>query len=508
MAGLDADQIKTRARNLAAQFSAGQMVLAGLMLVVALVGGVAFLKWVSAPSYAVLSSGLDAADAAKVTASLDAAGVAYQLEAGGTTVLVPEDQLSAQRNALAASGLGSATDEQAWASFDKQGMTSSSFQQQVAHQRAIEATLVRSLEAMDGVTSAQVHLAVPEERLFTQDKQATRASVLLEGDVDQSTVEAMTQLVAGAVPGLAAKDVVITDSKGQLLTGDGATGTDKLEQQRLAYEAGLDARATTMLDQMLGAGTSVVRVSATMDRAERTTDTETYDPKKSAVLGSTTSKETYSTGAAAGTTQGTVALPGATAAPSAATGTSGSGGYDKSTSQTTNGVSRTVEHSVQTPGAVKRLTVSVALDRNAPGLPAPDQVSKLVAAAVGLDTARGDTIAVDLAAFPKAEEADATATADAAAGGPLAMVKEQGPTLLSGLLLVVIAVGLLRSLRKSSKPVSDDELTAALEQARPAGALQLPAPRGSSDQLPAAIDQPAEVADLLSGWLADTGRRG
>ena len=63
---------------------------------------------------------------------------------------------------------------------DKQGLTASSFQQQLAYQRGLEATLASSLTGIAGVRSAQVHLALPEKRLFSQDQDAARASVLLE----------------------------------------------------------------------------------------------------------------------------------------------------------------------------------------------------------------------------------------------------------------------------------------------------------------------------------------
>src|SRR3712207_5015128 len=105
MAALDLDGLKAKASKALAGFSASQRVIIGLLAVVAVVGGMTFLKWVTAPTYGVLLAGMDATDAAAVTAKLDADGVAYKLEGGGSAVLVPKEVLDTQRIAVAAAGL-------------------------------------------------------------------------------------------------------------------------------------------------------------------------------------------------------------------------------------------------------------------------------------------------------------------------------------------------------------------------------------------------------------------
>jgi flagellar M-ring protein FliF len=176
---VDADALKARALGAARAFSPSQLVIAGLLTIVGLTGAVFFLRWVSAPTYGVLLAGLDAKDASAVTAKLSADGVAYKLEGGGTTVLVPQSVLDKERIAVAAAGLPAGTTQDGWAAFDKQGLTSSSFQQQVAYQRALEATLAGSLQGIEGVRSAEVHLALPERRLFSAEQDPARASVLV-----------------------------------------------------------------------------------------------------------------------------------------------------------------------------------------------------------------------------------------------------------------------------------------------------------------------------------------
>jgi flagellar M-ring protein FliF len=514
MPAVDVAALRARALGVLKGFSPSQLVIIGLLGVVAVVGGSAFLRWASAPTYAVLLAGLEAEDAAAVTEHLESAGVPFRLEGGGSTVLVPKESVQQQRLDVAAAGLPAGRTQGGWAAFDEQGLTSSSFQQQVAYQRALESTLASSLMDIDGVSSAQVHLALPEKRLFTEDAEAARASVLVasSGDLSADTVDAMTHLVSSAVPGLAPEDVSVTDSAGRLLTGDGGgTGSDKALRERQAYEDALVARVNSMFATLIGPGRAVVRVSAEIDRSDRTVDTESFDKDKTAVLSSTTTAETYETAPGSATAGGAVAQP---SASPGATASSGSG-YEKSQTSTVNGVTRTVEHAVVAPGGVKRLTVAVAVDRNAKNAPPVEEITSLVSAAVGLDPARGDSIAVTTPAFLMPEE---TTQAPAAAGaGPLQLVSEHGPQALGALLLLLVAVGLLRTVRRGvASEVPAEQLTAAIAGARapaalpasraaalPAGAV--PAPRSEADVLDRLDESPDELAGLLRGWLAHSG---
>ncbi len=509
---MNADALKARALGVARAFSPSQLVIAGLLAVLGLTGAVFFLKWVSAPTYGVLLAGLDAKDAAAVTAKLTADGVTYKLDGGGTTVLVPQSVLDKERISVAAAGLPAGTTQDGWAAFDKQGLTSSSFQQQVAYQRALEATLAESLQGIEGVRSAQVHLALPERRLFSAEQSTARASVLVQtsGTLNQDAVESMTHLVASAVPSLAAKDVSITDGSGTLLTGD-ATSVGKSDSARRTYEDALAAQVTSMFDTLLGPGHAVVRVNAEMDTSNTTIDSQTYDPKSSVVLSQTSSTETYGPTASGTPTAGPLTTTNA-AGQVATTTTTKTDGYAKSDVSTTNGVSVTTSHKVLSPGGVKRLTVAVAVDKNAKNAPPTADISSMVANSVGLDPSRGDTIAVTTPAFLMTE-AKADKPAGTTGGGPVGMVTDYGPKALGALLLLLVGVGFLRTVKNgTSSEVSGAQLTAAVEASRrgalPAGrgSGALPTQRTSSEDLLGVIDErPDEVTGLLRGWLENTG---
>lgn len=188
--------------------------------------GVVFVRWVTTPSYTVLYSGLDDTAVASVIDGLETQGVPYRLEAGGSRVLVPREQLYPTRAALAADGVGGRTTPPGYELLDGQGLSVSDFRQRVDYQRALEGELARTLTAMDGIREATVHLVMPEEELFAEQQKPVTASVLLgtQRTLQQAEIEAVTFLVASSVEGLEVDQITVADASGTVLHAPGATG--------------------------------------------------------------------------------------------------------------------------------------------------------------------------------------------------------------------------------------------------------------------------------------------
>ncbi len=510
---LDVSRSTAQAKARLALFSTPQKVIIALLAVVGLVAVGTFARWVTAPSYGVLMAGLEATDAAAVTAQLDTGGVPYKLEAGGTTVLVPTDQLQAQRLAVAAAGLPQGT-TQGYELLDKQGMTSSSFQQQVAYQRAVEGELNKTLAQLGDVRTATVHLSIPEKELYTDRATPARASVLLDTrrPLPRESVEAVQHLVAAAVPDLAPEGVTVSDTKGSLLstTGPGGSGSEAAK----TLEDAATVRADSMLASMLGPGKAVVRVNAEMDTTTtRTSESETYDPTKTVTLRRDASKESYNGSGAFGN-GGLISVPDPIAVNGTSTDGNGASTYGKDDTKEEFGVNRQVDKTSVVPGGLKRLTVAVAVDSRGPS-PAQQVVSDLVANAVGLDPARGDTISVAFAAFAD-PGADAAAEAAAAAAGARDYVR-LGTVGLAALLLLVIAVALLRALRRgtvSEIPLESLSLPAASPaslSAAQSAALAASSPESTVEDariLELVDSRPDEVSSLIRNWLAEPAGSG
>ncbi len=388
--------------------------MVGGSVAAAIVFLVVIMHFASAPSYSTLLTGLDPAQTGKITSTLDAKGVAYQIQNGGTALAVESSQTSQARIALATAGLlGVGSTQPGFELLNSSQLGASNFQQQVTYQRALEGQLDQTIEQIQGIDSATVNLVLPnqQDQLFGDNSQSSSASVLLSdsGTVDSSQVKGIAELVASSVQGLSDQKVTITDSTGDLLwpaSGSDTSGGDPTSQQSAnnQYDATTAAAVTGLLAQTLGPGKAQVVVNANLNANQATSDTLTYG-KKGVPLTAQTQTETLkgANPTASGTT-GTIPAYAAT------TGSSNSN-YSNKTANTTYGVDKTVTHAVIAPGAVQNQTVSVLVDKSVPASAIP-AIKSAVAGAVGLNAKRGDTLSVSQIAFakPAATPAPASST--------------------------------------------------------------------------------------------------
>jgi flagellar M-ring protein FliF len=251
-----------------ASFTPGQKVVSALAIVALLVGGLFFSKWSNQTSYAPLFTGLASADASAIVEQLNSGGTKYELSDGGATIMVPREQVNDLRITMSGQGLP-ANEGSGYSILDKQGLTASQFQQQVGYQRALEGELKSTIEAIDTVDTAVVHLALPEKDVFADEESKPTASVLVATEpgttLTSAQVRAVVHLVSASVQGMDPADVTLTDSTGKLLSNNDADGTgagsDRSEQTQ-AYEDRVSKSVQTMLDRVVGPGHSEVRVTA------------------------------------------------------------------------------------------------------------------------------------------------------------------------------------------------------------------------------------------------------
>lgn len=532
-----------RAGRTFGDFTLGQKVVTVLAVLGLALGALLFNRWASTPTYAPLFSNLAATDASAIVDKLNSAGTPYKLTDGGATILVPQAQVDAVRLQMSGQGLP-ASDASSWSLLDKQGMTSSQFQQQVAYQRALEGELAKTIESIQGVNAAVVNLAIPQKDVFTKESDKPTASVLVQTkagqDLGSSQVQAITNLVASSVPGLTPDNVTVADGQGRVLssqgTGGGAAGADSRTEQTRAYEDRVSASLQDMLDRVVGPGHSVVRLTADLDYDSTDTTTEKYIYDKTVPpIASTTTTEKWT--GAGGTAVGGVLGPDNISVPAGTGGTSTPSTYDKGTQTVNNAVGKVVEDRKAAPGTVRKLNVAVLLDTRTAGTIDPAQVQALVASAAGITASRGDTIQVSRMPFDQSAEKDAQSQlAEAkkaqATASRMSLIKTGG---LIGLVVLVVLYALLAGRKRRKAPALSPEerlqieaLQRSLELAnlQPTGELTgtgnvaiaaldpAPAPDPAAQLAALARDeigqlvqqQPEEVAQLLRGWLAD--RRG
>lgn len=396
----------------------GPVRLAVLAITALLLAG--FFAWIvsqaSTAPQALLFGDLDAADAARVVAQLDASGVPYTLGNGGTTIFVASDQVARTRLALAEQGLP-AGGSIGYEIFDTSDMLgASSFQQNINLVRALEGELARTIRSIATVKAARVHLVLPRREVFSRDKAEASASVLLQmrgrARLTPAQVAAVQQLVATAVPGLTPARISIIDGQGTLLSEGQDSGDPvaalgaKADHRRRELESRLSRTIEELVERTVGPGNVRAEVSAEMDFDRVNTSEEIFDPDGQVVRSTQTVEQNTSShdGSSAPPVSVATNLPDAVT-ESTAENTSAS--TDTRNEETVNyEISKKVINHVRESGVVKRLSVAVLVDgtsviaedgtrtyqpRSAEEL---QQLTTLVQTAVGFDAQRGDTVEV------------------------------------------------------------------------------------------------------------------
>ncbi len=363
----------------------------------------------SAPD-ALLYSNLDLTEAAEIGAALDQAGIKYSSRGDGSTIFVSRDQVGTARLMLATEGLVT-SGSVGYEIFDNQSVLGQTeFQQNLNEQRALQGELARTIMSMRGISSARVHITMPRREMFqtaTSDPTAAVVVGLSGRDLSAEQVRAIRNVVASSVPNLKPEKVTVTDQANRTLAaGSEDTGftSATAEAAKASTEAQLQTRIRDIVEGVVGAGAARVQVTADIDHSRSTTQEQRFDPDGQVVRSTTTGgSQSQDTSMNGGATTATANIPGGEDAGAPVGSTSAEN------NETINyEISNTTTTTIKEPGEVKRLSVSVAVDgRYTPaadgnGEPtyAPrtaeevEQIKALVAAAVGIDEARGDKIEV------------------------------------------------------------------------------------------------------------------
>jgi flagellar M-ring protein FliF len=517
----------TRLRDSFASFSTGQKAVAIIGTAALILAGVMVFRWAATPNYAPLYSNLASEDASAVIDELDATGVPYELGNSGSTIMVPRDQVYETRIALSGKGLPG-TSEGGYSLLDDQDLSTSQFQEQTDFKRAMEGELANTIEAIDGVDAAVVHLALPPAKVFADEQDPATASVLVDTrpgtTMAAEQVQAVVNLVASSIDGLAPDKVTVADSQGRVLSstdGVGGVGASSRDQRVADFQKQMGGRLQTMLDQVLGAGNSTVQVTADLDFDKSVSEETTYqvDPG-TPPLSSASSTEKYAGPAGGSGSSGVVGPDGQM--DSSTTGGGGDSNYTKESTTRDNAVDSRTERRETAPGSVNSLHVGVVLDTAKTGTVSPDDVKRLVEATVGINAKRGDTVEVSQLAFDRtAADAAAAELADAKAADAKAARNRMIRNL--GIAAFVLTFGLVAWWRgrkrnraraqattylvEQIRQDSVDRARTAVETAPAVAALER-AEAAEGDharrELAALVErQPEEVAALLRGWLVE-----
>lgn len=464
----------------------------------AALGGVALTWSALSPSpQRMLYSQLDDGERANVAAALDTASIPYSIDQSTGALTVGESDFYRARMLVASDG-ALAAPQSGTELIDSLPMGASRMLEGERLRAAREHDLMLTIMEIDGVESVRVHLAEGEQSVFVRDEVPPSASVMVRlargRQLSDSQVTAITNLVAGSVPGLSLDAVRVVDQHGRLLSERDSGDSDRLELQT-RMEDKLRRQVAQLLTPMLGEGnfTSEIQVELNMD--EVTSARESYD--KDGVVRTETETESKTTGS--GRAVGVPGVLANTPPPPAEAearppeGTEPEAGQPpvngESSATRTYELGREVSVANTQPGQLKRLSVAVAISKSAmKGAKAADlkEIEQLIGAAVGASEQRGDQIKVVSRAFePVSEE-------------PLAFYEtpwfatlvRNGAAVLAVLLVLLLGVRpLIKAFRreKPAAPPEDGMLLEASDTDDPS------APRSIADER---LDRAVEAAML------------
>lgn len=435
------------------------------------IAALAYFTMQSSPQ-AQLFAGLDDMDKAAVAEALQTQGIAHSIDASTGALTVDADKLHQARIALAGQGLPKAapSGDSLIAALP---MGSSRAIEGEALRSAREADLARTIETIDAVKSARVHVAAAEPSLFVRDDKPSTASVMLTlqngRSLSDGQVQAIRFLVASSVPGMNADQVSVIDQRGALLS-DTASGSDmKAFQLQVQVEDRFRRALDTLLGPMLGAGNYSVEVHADVDMSESQATRESFPENDRAM----TSEQVTRTVSGQGTPPA-VGIPGALSnqPPQATTVTAnaptptptaapnpGTESNENAARAFEVGREISVTHSPQ--GKLRRVSVAVALNQGKKALTQADmtKIDSLVKGAIGFDATRGDQVAISQRPFVQVE-AEEPAFYDQAWFLPL--VKQVGAILAALLAFLFIGRPLIRAAK--ARAAERAERNAALEE--------------------------------------------
>jgi flagellar M-ring protein FliF len=499
--------------------------------------------------YRPLFPSLNEKDGGQVIDRLAQMNVPYKFAEGGSAILVPSSRVHELRMKLAAQGLPATSGSgsgNGYELLDKNSFGQTQGQERMKMQRAIEGELTTTIQALDSVKSARVHLALPQQNGFFREQQKPSASVVLSlhpgRTLDRGQIAGIVRVVSGSVPELAAKSVSVVDSSGTLLSGtqDEAGAEMGLDTQQLQYrrevEAGHLKRVLQLLEPVVGRDNVRASVSADIDFSQVMQTAEAYRPNQGADAKATVREQRTddSTQPGSATPAG---VPGATsnqppAQPSApingpaqtlqgAQGASAAGQAQRREAATRFEVDKTVTVTRNAVGTVRRLSAAVVVNHRTTtdprGKPATAplsdkeiaQLTALVEQGIGFNAERGDVVKVINAPFRV--EAPAAAEEVPVWKQPwlLDLLKTAAAPLALAFVALFIVVKLIKPaltqvLAPPPTPGAQlDEVVGGEPELLPPPPPQIAPP--NSDKLEAARalakSNPAAVAHIVRGWV-------
>ncbi|MDD6133817.1 MAG: flagellar basal-body MS-ring/collar protein FliF [Selenomonadaceae bacterium] len=523
---------KERYKNLWARFSKRQryiMLGAALAILVAIIGLSAWYG--NKPDMVPLFTNMEAKDAGEVAAKLKESKINYEVQETkqGTTILVPSKNVHDARLDLASQGLPRGN--KGFEIFDDSKLGVTEFQNKVNFLQALQGELTRTIEQIEAVEKARVHIVLPEDSLYKKNEKPATASIMLrlkpQAELSKKEIKGIVNLAANSIQGLKPENITIVDDTGKILNDpdeneENSVGAKTMTQLDMTKKVqdNIQKSIQTLLDQSLGEGRAFARVNVELDFDDRTTDKQIFTPvvDDSGIIRSQQDvSESYN---------GTSTQPGGAAGVQSnvpgyvAQNGNSNAEYSKKESTKNYEINEEKSKVVAAPGSIRRLNVAVLVNDDV-NATQQDSIMRTVSSAAGINQDRGDTISVEPLPFSTELRDRRAAEEQAAKDREDRIFYMQIAAALLVLALIVGAIMMRRrkkqqelaALEEQKRLEEEEKARLAAERAERVDAGEVGEEELTEEEqrhltekqtLQQLIDQkPAEVAMLIKTWLSE-----
>jgi flagellar M-ring protein FliF len=295
-----------------------------------------------------------------------------------------------------------------WEIFDKSSLGTTNFENNVKLLRATEGELGRSLEALNGILSATVKIAIPKESVFTQRKTAPSASAILTlrdgATLTTKQIAGVKNFIASAIPKLLPKNIKLINQNGSLLEDTQSSLDNQKYLTHTRYkskiEKSYEEKIINLLEPFIGVNKVVARVSVTMDYTNQLIEQEIFEPEGT-IRSQQTTESTSSSEDKKPTTGGVPGVQSNIQNPDEKNGEVKSKANNEKAKNITNyEISKKVIHQKDNSVArIKRITAAVTFDSTV--MEKIDKkeeflssIESIVEESIGVDVKRGDTVTI------------------------------------------------------------------------------------------------------------------
>ncbi|MGM0607718.1 MAG: flagellar basal-body MS-ring/collar protein FliF [Candidatus Muiribacteriota bacterium] len=477
--------------------------------------------WGGREESTVLFADLEQDDASKIVNELQSMGYTYELEEGGTTILVPHRYKNEIMLDLAGSDVlpeKNVTWEKIFENSSILGQTKQ--REKIDYIRGLQGEIEYTINQIDSVVNARVHINIPEEKLFKEDEVDATAAVMVQlrpfEEMEVENIRSIQNLVAFSIEGIEPMNVQIVDSNGNILSDkvdhekDDTSKTMTILQIQSEYEEELSRKARSMLQRVLGPDNADVRISVDFDFDKIETTIEKFAPPiegEDSGIKRSEEKESESyegSGRFPGGVPGTDAnIPGYHGVESEASE------YQRDRMISNYEINSEQKHLIKSPGTVRRLTVSVLLNDDRE-LSENDKngLERIVRNAVGFNESRGDQIELVQIHFDRDWLDRMLEEMEAERRRKMILTLVAIGSIVFGL-LVVVMIRWYRKYKEAQrlKEQEDEEVEQVVEieeDFEPIVSIEDQEKRELHERLKRSVQEnPEDVAKLLKNWLME-----